>query len=87
MPKLPQTLFPVLSNDEPARIYQSRQLATDTEIGKRNRALLRFRLDTGVRKAEVTIVKYEDVYLADGREAGNASSSTLPPLPTTCGCG
>ena len=66
IPKLPQTLFPVLTDTELSQIFQSRQLSTDTEIGKRNRALLAFMLDTGVRLAEVPGLKYEDVYLSDG---------------------
>jgi site-specific recombinase XerD len=66
IPKLPQTLFPVLSDAELTLIYQSTQLSTETEIGKRNRALFSFMLDTGVRLAEVTGLKYEDLYLQDG---------------------
>lgn len=61
IPKLPQTLFPVLTEAELAAIYQSKQLATDPEIGKRNRALFSFMLDTGVRLAEVTGLRYEDL--------------------------
>jgi site-specific recombinase XerD len=66
LPKLPRTLFPVLSDEELARIYHSRQLSIETEIGKRNRALFSFMLDTGVRLAEVTGLTYEDLYLTDG---------------------
>jgi integrase/recombinase XerD len=66
IPKLPQTLFPVLSDAELTLIYQSTQLSTETEIGKRNRALFSFMLDTGVRLAEVAGLKYEDLYLHDG---------------------
>src|SRR5690606_14620890 len=66
LPKLPHTLFPILSDAELRRIFASRQLSTDTEIGKRNRALFAFMLDTGVRLAEVTGLTYEELYLGDG---------------------
>ena len=66
IPKLPQTLFTVLTEAELALIFQSKQLDTSTEIGKRNRALFSFLLDTGVRLAEVTSLTYGDMLLADG---------------------
>lgn len=66
IPKLPQTLFPVLTDDELTRIFQCQQTEASTEIGKRNRALLMFMLDTGVRLAEVSGLAYEDLHLNDG---------------------
>jgi len=66
MPKLPQTLFPILTDAEMSQIFQSRQLDIETEIGKRNRALFSFMLDTGVRLGEITGLKYEDLFLSDG---------------------
>ncbi len=66
MPKLPQTLFPVLTDAEMSLIFQSRQLDVETEIGKRNRALFSFMLDTGVRLGEITGLNYEDLLLSDG---------------------
>ncbi len=66
MPKLPQTLFPVLTDAELRQILQSQQLNVTTEIGKRNRALVMFMLDTGVRLAEVAGLKREDLYFNEG---------------------
>jgi integrase/recombinase XerD len=66
LPKLPHTLFPILSDEELVKIFSTEQLSTDIEIGKRNRALISFMLDTGVRLAEVADLKLEDVAVADG---------------------
>jgi site-specific recombinase XerD len=63
VPKLPQRLFPILTEEELATIFASRQLDDRTEIGKRNRALFAFMLDTGVRLGEVTSLQLADVDL------------------------
>ena len=65
IPKLPQTLFPVLTDDELLAIFRSRHLDSSTEIGKRNRALLLFMLDTGVRLAEVASLSRTDLHLTE----------------------
>ena len=66
LPKLPQTLFPILNDSELKLIFASQQLSVDTEIGKRNRALFCFMLDSGVRLAEVTGLTLEDLFLDEG---------------------
>jgi site-specific recombinase XerD len=66
LPKLPQTLFPILSDEELIKIFSTQQMSTETEIGKRNRAIISFMLDTGVRLAEVSSLKLEDIHLSDG---------------------
>lgn len=94
LPKLPQTLFPILSDEELVAIFSSQQMAQDTEIGKRNRALISFMLDPGVRLAEVADLKLEDVHLPDGVAkvwgrglvSGWSSSPRLPLTPSNCGC-
>ncbi len=66
VPKLPQHLFPVLTETELATIFNSRQLDPHTEIGKRNRALISFMLDTGVRLAEVSGLAVADIDIRQG---------------------
>lgn len=66
VPKLPQQMFPVLSEDELQRIFASRQLDSRTEIGRRNRAMFAFMLDTGVRISEVANLDWQDVDLREG---------------------
>lgn len=66
IPKLPQPLFRILSADELAANLTSCQLDAKNEIGIRNRALLSFMLDTGVRKVEVTNLTPADLDLKAG---------------------
>jgi len=66
VPRLPQHLFPVLTETELATIFNSKQLDVHTEIGKRNRAMIAFMLDTGVRLAEVTGLGIDDLNLREG---------------------
>ena len=66
VPKLPQTLFPILTDAELARVFATKQLDTKSEIGVRNRALIAFLLDTGVRRAEVAALKLDDITLQEG---------------------
>jgi site-specific recombinase XerD len=66
LPTLPQTLFPILSEEDLRKVYQTKQMTLETEIGKRNRALISFMLDSGTRMAEVAGLKYQDLYLSEG---------------------
>lgn len=66
VPKLPQNLFPILSEDDLASIFQTKQLSTSTEIGKRNRALISLMLDTGIRLAEAAGLSPSDIDLQRG---------------------
>ena len=52
LPKLPQTLFPVLTKDELERIWQTPQMTYRGAMGKRNRAIVGLMLDTGIRRAK-----------------------------------
>lgn len=53
VPKLPETLFPVLSETDMDRLWTSRRLTAPGPQGVRNRALLALMFDTGVRVSEV----------------------------------
>lgn len=53
VPKLPQTLFPVLTDAELDAVSSCRELDPKSEIGVRNRALIAFMLETGVRLSKV----------------------------------
>lgn len=66
VPELTQHLFPVLSESELETILTCSQLDTRTEIGKRNRALVAFMLDTGVRLSEVANLPLGAFNLKDG---------------------
>lgn len=66
LPKLPSTLCPVLTDDELLRVFATNQHSPRTEIGCRNRALVAFMLDTGVRLSEVCRLQLADVQIRDG---------------------
>jgi site-specific recombinase XerD len=66
LPKLPQTLFPILSDEDLIKIFSTEQMSQTTEIGKRNHAVIAFMLDTGVRLGEVAALKLDDIHLEDG---------------------
>src|SRR5579884_2770062 len=63
VPKLPQTLFPVLSDEEIGRLWHSRYLTSPSDQGVRNRALLALMFDTGMRLAEVAGLTLADLDL------------------------
>lgn len=65
VPKLPQTLFPVLTDAETEAIWASQHLRFPGPLGHRNRALLALMFDTGLRSAEVVGLRVEDVDLED----------------------
>ncbi len=52
-PKVPDTFFPVLSDEELLKVWRSRRLTGEQEFPIRNRALLALFLDTGLRLAEL----------------------------------
>lgn len=66
VPKLPQTFFPVLSDDDLARVFACKQLDPRTEIGTRNRALIAFMLDTGVRRTEAVNLMLAELDAKEG---------------------
>lgn len=53
MPSLPDTLFPILSDEEVDSVWNCKYLAGSSSIATRNRALIGLMLDTGLRRAEV----------------------------------
>jgi site-specific recombinase XerD len=63
IPRLPQTLFPVLTDEEITAIWNSQHLTFPGSLGKRNRALLALMFDTGVRASEVVNLRLQDVDL------------------------
>lgn len=67
IPKLPQTLFPILSESDLQRIFSCKLVASNSELAKRNRALISFMLDTGVRLSEVANLLPSDLQLKEGQ--------------------
>jgi site-specific recombinase XerD len=65
--KLPQVFYPILSDEELDTIFSTKQLSLETEIGTRNRALVAFMLDTGVRRAEVASLALEHLDVQEGQ--------------------
>lgn len=65
LPKLPQTLFPVLTKDELETIWQTPQLTYPGAMGKRNRAIAGLMLDTGLRRWEVVSLTPGDINVDD----------------------
>jgi integrase/recombinase XerC len=65
--KLPQVFFPILSDDDLDAVFKTKQLSLDTEIGTRNRALIAFMLDTGVRRTEAAEVQQKDIDIHEGQ--------------------
>ena len=64
VPKLPHTLFPILNDSELERVFASSHVDGNSEISKRNRALLAFMLDTAVRLSEVSGLQLADINFA-----------------------
>jgi len=65
VPQLPQTLFPILSDDQLSAIWRSRYLTGPSPLAIRNRALIGLMLDTGLRRAEVAGLTLRAVELDD----------------------
>lgn len=65
--KLPDTFFPILSDEELDAIFSTKQLSLETEIGIRNRAMIAFMLDTGVRRSEAANLELEQLDVSEGQ--------------------
>ncbi len=66
LPKLPQEDFKILTDAQLVTLFSSKQLTGGGEYGVRNRAIIAFLLDTGVRLSEIAGLTLEDLYLDDG---------------------
>lgn len=60
VPKLPQTLFPILSDNELEKVWTSKYLTGKSPLATRNRALIGLMLDTGLRRAEVASLTWQE---------------------------
>jgi site-specific recombinase XerD len=61
MPKLPRRLFRILSESELEVLWSSRHLSGNGVLAIRNRALVAFIMDTGLRHAEVANLTLKSV--------------------------
>ncbi len=61
-PKVPETLFPVLTDAEMIKLWSSRRLTGKEEFQTRNRALIALLLDTGIRLGELAALRPEDIH-------------------------
>lgn len=63
MPKLPQRLFPVLSETELDLVWNCSFLKGRSSIAVRNRAMIGLMLDTGLRRSEVASLRLDSIDL------------------------
>jgi len=85
--KVPQTLFPILSDAELVRLFSCPHLTAKGEQGIRNRALVALLLDSAIRRAELIALTPADLLLADGliRVTGKGSKTRLVPVSSSVG--
>ena len=78
-PKAPRKLPQVLDPDEMARLVE---VPTDTELGKRDRAMLELFYSSGLRLSELCSLYWRDLDLADGlvRVLGKGSKVRIVPV-------
>jgi integrase/recombinase XerC len=78
-PKAPRKLPQVLDPDEMARLVE---VPTDTELGKRDRAMLELLYSSGLRLSELCSLCWRDLDLPDGlvRVLGKGSKTRLVPV-------
>jgi site-specific recombinase XerD len=65
VPRLPETLFPILTDAELEQVWTSKYLTGKSPLARRNRALIGLMLDTGLRRAEVEGLTLASVELQD----------------------
>ena len=61
MPRLPKTLFKILTDQELVRVWNCKYLTGKSPRSIRNRALIALMLDTGLRREEVASVGLKDI--------------------------
>lgn len=61
LPKLPKRLYPILSDEELARLFNNPLTVGSNEYAVRNRALLALLLDTGIRLGELAGLTPRDI--------------------------
>jgi integrase/recombinase XerC len=65
VPKLPKRRFPILTEEQLHQVFTCPALADGSELAVRNRALISFMLDTGVRLGEVAGLRFDDLDLRE----------------------
>lgn len=65
IPKLPDTLFPILDQTHLEQMWGSKYLSGRSSMATRNRALIGLMLDTGLRRAEVASLTVSSLDLLD----------------------
>lgn len=73
--RLPETLFPILTDDALERVWTSRYLTGKSGMAVRNRALVGLMLDSGLRRAEVDEYLLQELPTASLKAAGRTSIS------------
>lgn len=79
-PKVPRHLFPVLSDEELAKLWQSPYLAKRSEAATRNRAIFALLLDTGMRLGECAGLTPAHIFPGFVRVLGKGDKERLCPI-------
>jgi site-specific recombinase XerD len=84
IPKAPQTLFPILSDDDLITLFSCPHLTAKGDQGVRNRAIVALLLDSGIRRGELVGLQPGDLMLTDGliRVTGKGQRTRLVPVST-----
>ena len=85
LPKLPRENFRIVTDEELVRIFACRQMTGRSDGAVRNRALVAFFLDTGVRLSEPAGLALDDLYLDDGLARVRGKGSKVRHVPFTEG--
>lgn len=82
VPKVPQHLFSILSNDEMPRVWQSTYMTGRSSMAIRNRALIGLMLDTGLGAASSRLMS-----TINRRSSSSSNSTPIKPrsLPPAVG--
>ena len=82
IPKVPQRLFPVFTDQELVTLFSCPHLTAKGDQGVRNRALVATLLDTGIRLAELVALQPADLLLDDGllRVTGKGDKARMVPV-------
>lgn len=79
-PKVPRHLFPILSDQELAQLWQSPYLAKRSEAATRNRAIFALLLDTGMRLGECAGLTPAQIFPGFVRVVGKGDKERLCPI-------
>lgn len=87
LPKLPEELFPILTNEQLQTLFKCPQLSSTGDAGIRNRAIIFLMLDTGIRLGEAAGLTPADIELGDCLMTVTGKGSKTRRVPFSDGVG